>query len=83
VVIDGSGDRAFKQQFKTYLIKHIAKGCVRSFELKDSKRDALLQLADMCAGAIARSYRTDRREPSRWRNVLRRSGQIHNLWAFK
>jgi hypothetical protein len=60
VVIDSSGDRAFKKQFKTYLRAHLDKGCCRSFELKDSKHDPLLQLADMCAGAVARSYRTDR-----------------------
>jgi hypothetical protein len=47
VVIDGSGDRTFKKQFKAYLRRHLARGCVRSCELKDSRRDPLLQL-DVC-----------------------------------
>jgi hypothetical protein len=83
VVIDGSGDRSFKQQFKAYLRRHLAEGCVRSCELKNSKRDALLQLADMCAGAVARSYRPDFADCSRWRDVLQRNGQIDDVWEFK
>jgi hypothetical protein len=83
VVIDSSGDRSFKKQFKTYLRAHLDKGCCRSFELKDSKRDPLLQLADMCAGAVARSYRADRPEASRWRDVLGQNGQIDDVWEFK
>lgn len=59
VVIDSSGDRTFKKQFKTYLRAHLGSDSCRSFELKDSKRDPLLQLADMCAGAVARSYRAE------------------------
>lgn len=83
VVIDGSGDRGFKKQFKTYLRAHLDKDCCRSFDLKDSRRDPLLQLADMCAGAVARSYRTDRADSSRWREQLRKNGQIDDIWEFK
>jgi hypothetical protein len=81
VVIDGSGDRAFKEQFRTYLRAHLAKGCVKSFDFKNSERDPLLQLADMTAGAIARSYRAKR--PDRWREMLQRNGQIDDVWEFK
>lgn len=83
VVIDGSGDRLFKRQFKTYLRKHIEAGRVRKWELKDSVRDPLLQLADMAAGCVARSYRLERRNALRWRDVLARNGQLQNVWEFK
>ena len=83
VVIDGSGDPAFRKEFKSYLRKHIGPDCISKLDLKDSKRDPLIQLADMTAGAIARSYREDRPDARRWRSMLHRNGQISNVWDFK
>lgn len=83
VVIDGSGDRHFKRTFGSYLRKHIDPGCVRKVDFKDSTKDPLVQLADMCAGAIARSYRTDRGDSNRWRSVLQRTGKVENVWDFR
>lgn len=83
VIIDGSGDRDFKRAFQRYLKRHIGPDYVKGVVLKDSKKDPLLQLADMSAGAIARSYRTDRKEPDRWRNQLSQSGKIQNVWEFR
>ncbi len=83
VVIDGSGDRAFKQQFRTYLRRNVDAGCVRKWELKDSLRDPLIQLADMAAGCIARSYRLDRPKRDRWRRMLDENGQLQNVWEFE
>jgi hypothetical protein len=83
VVIDGSGDREFKRQFKAYLRRNISVDCVRDLELKDSVRDSLIQLADMTAGAIARSYKTDRGQADRWRKQLLAAKQIGDIWEFK
>ena len=83
VVIDGSGDRQFKKAFRAYLRKNLDKGAVEKLDLKDSVKDPLVQLADMVAGAVARSYRTDRSDSNRWRSVLHRNGQIENVWEFK
>ncbi|MDQ0325560.1 hypothetical protein J2R99_001409 [Rhodopseudomonas julia] len=83
VVIDGSGDRLFKKQLRAYLRQHIETGSVRKWDLKDSTRDPLIQLADMSAGAIARSYRHDRKEASRWRDMLHDNGQLQNVWEFR
>lgn len=60
VVIDGSGDRTFKRAFRSYLRKNLDQGSVKKVDLKDSQKDALVQLADMTAGAIARSYRPEK-----------------------
>jgi hypothetical protein len=81
VVIDGSGDRAFRNHLKTHLKRHSAPGAIRRVRLKNSRGDDLIQLADMCAGAIARSYRTDRRDADRWRAMLR--PRIEDIWEFK
>ena len=63
VVIDGSGGREFRTQLNTYLRKRINEGgdapkVIRKVKLQDSKRNSLLQLADMVCGAVARSYST-------------------------
>lgn len=52
----------------------------RDVRFKDSKSDVLVQLADMCAGAIARSYRKDRAERERWRKML--APRIDDVWEF-
>ncbi|MBP1806447.1 DUF3800 domain-containing protein [Rubellimicrobium aerolatum] len=83
VVIDGSGDRQFKRSFRSYLRKHLDVDSVREIDLKDSLKDPLLQLADMCVGAIARSYRTDRADSNRWMSQLKRHRKIENVWKFR
>lgn len=80
VVIDGSGDREFRQELGAYLRRHCGTGAIRDVRFKDSARDRLVQLADMSAGAIARSYKSDRDSPSRWRNMLGR--KIQDVWNF-
>jgi hypothetical protein len=52
LVIDGSGDRAFKKEFCSYLKKRLNTAAIAKIALKDSKSDHLLQLADMVAGAM-------------------------------
>lgn len=59
VVIDGSGSRIFKQQLSTYLKKHTndEAGQVKAIKkvaIQDSKKNDLIQLADMVCGAVAR-----------------------------
>ena len=83
VVIDGSGEAKFRKELGTYLRRNLASGAIRKIGMKDSKSDPLLQLADMAAGCIARSYRDDRTNPERWRNMLARNGQLDNVWDFR
>jgi len=81
VIIDGSGDRAFRRSLRSYLRHHVAPGAIDEVRIRDSRSEPLLQLADMCAGAIARSYRTDRAERDRWRSLI--SARIEDVWEFK
>jgi hypothetical protein len=81
IIIDGSGDREFRNNLKAYLRRHAAEGAIKEMRFKQSHRDPLVQLADMCAGAIARSYRTDRQNPDRWRAML--APKIRDVWDFK
>lgn len=81
VIIDGSGDRVFRRNLHAALRRRIGSGAIKEIRFKDSHRDPLLQLADMCAGAIARSFRTDRKNFDRWRKML--ANHIADIWEFK
>lgn len=81
VVIDGSGDREFRQNLNAGLRGKLGQGIIRDVRFKDSRHDVLVQLADMCAGAIARSYRKGRDNPNRWRAMLR--PRINDVWDFR
>lgn len=81
VILDGSGDRSFRKELSAYLRKHIDKGAINKFVFADSRSDNLVQLADMCTGAIARSYRDNRTDSSKWRDIL--ESKIEDVWDFK
>jgi hypothetical protein len=81
VVIDGSGDREFRRDLNAALRLRLRQGMIKSVRFKNSANDVLLQLADMCVGAIARSYRADRDKSNRWRTMLGR--HIDDVWEFK
>jgi hypothetical protein len=81
VIIDGSGERTFRQDLKSHLRKHTAPGAIRNIKLKASHGDPLVQLADMCVGAVARSYREDRADSDRWRKMLR--PKLDDVWEFR
>jgi len=80
IIIDGSGDRAFRKELKKYLRKNLG-GRVRDVRFGNSENDYLLQLADMSAGAIARAHRTDRRKATRWYEKLQQ--HIEDDWQFR
>jgi hypothetical protein len=81
VIIDGSVDRAFKREMGTYFRRHLGKGRIESIRFSNSAGDRLIQLADMCAGAVARSFRHDRSDRNRWRDMLGR--KIEHVWEFQ
>lgn len=81
IKIDGSGDREFKQELERYLRQQCQVGKIASVKFSESHRDNLIQLADMAAGAIARSYRDgDRKHADRWRKIL--APKIEDVWDF-
>lgn len=79
VKIDGSGDRPFRQELNRYLRQQLGAGVIKKFRFVDSKKDNLIQLADMVAGAIAKSYQ-NHKEGDRWTQLLDK--RIENIWEF-
>lgn len=84
IKIDGSGNRKFRQELNSYLRRRLDAGKVGKITFADSGRDNLIQLADMVAGAILRSYRPeDRRDARRWRDMLAQRGRLGDVWDFR
>ena len=80
VAIDGSGEREFKRRLRTSLRRQLG-ARLKAIKFARSQSDPLVQLADMCVGAIARSYRSDRKDASRWRRMLQ--PRINDIWEFR
>ena len=83
VKIDGSGNKEFQNAMVSYLRKQLGSGKVRKYKLIDSKKDNLIQLADMTVGAIARSYNENRKNNNYWLNILKKQGKIEDIWYFR
>lgn len=83
IKIDGSGDREFKNALNNYLRKELGQNKIKKFKFVDSEKDNLIQLADMVAGAIARKYNLERKDASRWFEILKKKNKIRNIWDFK
>lgn len=81
VVIDGAGERSFRNDLAKHLRQHTPPGAIDKVRFMNSVSDPLVQLADMCVGAIARSYREDKEDPYRWRRLL--SPKIDDVWEFQ
>lgn len=82
VKIDGSGDREFKKELNRYLRSQIKSNLKLKIELVDSSKNYLIQLADMVAGAIAKSYPNQIRQANNsWKQSLGK--KIENIWDFK
>jgi hypothetical protein len=81
IVIDGSGDRGFRRELEAYLRRRLGCGKIKKIRFQDSESDRLIQLADMCAGAIARSFRIDRDDQLRWRKML--GQKVEDVWEFQ
>jgi hypothetical protein len=78
VRIDGSGDRDFQRALNTYLRRELGNR-IKDVKMVDSERDPLMQLADMCIGAITRAER-ERDDRERWKRMLK--PRIADVWHF-
>jgi len=78
VRIDGSMNR----DLRTYLRKklNIETQVISSVEFADSSKTPLIQLADMVAGSITRSFYPDKREYLACLRLLNQ--RIENVWEF-
>lgn len=82
IKIDGSGDREFKKELHRYLRSQINTNLSFKVKFEESHKNSLIQLADMVAGAISRSYPNEARQANNvWRKLL--GTKIEDIWDFR
>ena len=84
VKIDGSGDRFFRRNFLGYLRQQLNSGdrkIIKNCKLVNSKGNVLIQMADMVAGSIRRSYDANKSDAASYRAIISR--HIDDEWPFK
>ncbi len=84
--LDGHGGREFKRAFNTYLRKELNspfgndEKVFSDLKFVDSKKNVLIQLADMVAGSIYRSYNFNKTDRLEYYNIIK--NRIENIWDF-
>lgn len=84
VRIDGSGDRVFRRNFLSYLRRQLNSGqkkIIGNCKLVDSKSNVLVQMADMLAGSIKRSYDLEKTDHDVYKEIFKR--HIADEWKFR
>lgn len=82
VIIDGSGTKEFQRRLQSYLKRRVndpGQRAIGKVKIQDSSRNDLLQLADMVAGAIQRSY-GDKQDSVEYRRVVSHREKSVQLW---
>lgn len=82
--LDGLGEKLFKKEVTTYLRKELNKKGDRIFDsLKfiDSKKDVLIQLADMIASSTNYAFESSEKENHLFYKII--SKRIEDCWKFR
>jgi hypothetical protein len=83
--IDGHGDRTFRRELQGYLRRELKTRpgeppIVSDLRFVDSRRDVLIQLADMVAGALRRHAEGEKEDRDLYRAAIAR--RIEDVWDF-
>lgn len=84
VRIDGSGDRLFRKNLFTYLRKELNNKntkIVKDVKMQDSKKNVLIQLSDMIAGSINRTYDKEKTDTRAYWDIIKKHKE--DIWEFK
>jgi hypothetical protein len=82
--IDGLGERKFRKSLTVYLRKELnndEKIVLKNLRFRDSNKDVLIQLADMIAGSIKRSYDEGKNDKDDYKKIINQ--KIEDIWEFK
>lgn len=82
--IDGSGDRIFRNNFFAYLRRELNfndKKVMKNCKMNDSKRNVLIQMADMVAGSINRAQNKDKSDSRLYKDIIK--SHIEDEWFFR
>jgi len=79
ITIDGVGSRKHEQKVRAYLRQNLRAKGIKKSEIKfvDSRKDSLVQLADIVAGSVARSFSEKRSNTEKFINLFK--GRIERI----
>ena len=80
--MDGHGERKFRREFLVYLRRELnnpGKKTISDLKFVDSKENVLIQLADMVAGAIHRSF-SHKTDANIYREIIKKREE--DVWVF-
>lgn len=74
IKIDGKYNKQYKLHVKTYIRKELNSESrkVADFGVQDSKRDNLIQLADIIAGSIHRSFQSNKTDSEKYIRIIKK-----------
>jgi len=81
--MDGQGEKRFRREFLAYIrreLNHPNKKIISHLEFVDSKKNVLIQLADMVAGAIYRSF-GNKSDANIYRKIIKKREE--DVWIFR
>lgn len=84
IKIDGSGDRSFRRTLLSYLRKHLnfkQKKIMKNCKLVNSRGNVLIQMADMIAGSVRRSYDSSKEDYKAYKTIIKK--HIDDEWNFR
>lgn len=83
VVIDEMGSENFKSELKRYIVRRLnddsGKCFIKKVRTQDSRKNNLVQLADMVGGAVARSF-SGKKDSREYRSLIARHEMNVELW---
>lgn len=82
--LDGLGEKAFKKELSTYLRQYLnskTKIIMKNLRFRDSKKDVLIQLADMIAGSLRRNFERNTTDWDVYRKIIK--NKEADIWEFK
>jgi hypothetical protein len=84
VILDGDSDKTYRKQVGAYFRKEINSPTnhkISDFSTVDSRKDILVQLADLTVGSIYRSLQTDKTDSQDYISLINK--RIEDLWYFE
>lgn len=79
--LDGTAGREFKKSISSYLRKDLKKKAIKNFKFVESEKDVLIQLTDIVAGSIHRTYQRDKDDKKIYKDIIK--GKIDEEWIFR
>jgi hypothetical protein len=72
IYIDGESGSDYRRKTKTFFRQNLPKQAIKKLSYRDSKKDNLIQLADMIAGAAIYSTATNRDNAKNFLNIIKK-----------